>query len=54
MSPNYRSYPTDLEVPKRSVRKTSRRNIFQENKALGNKNRKARRIARAKQNDQGN
>lgn len=40
--PGYQSYPTSKSVPRRKLRKSVRRNIFWENKALMNKVRKAR------------
>lgn len=44
--PQYQSYPTARDIPRRKLRKSVRRTIFWENKLLMNKLRKARKETR--------
>lgn len=46
--PNWKPYPTVATTPNRKQRKAQRKNVFWENKMLGNKLRKERRLARKK------
>lgn len=48
--PHYIAYPTVANTPNRNQRKAKRKTIFEENKTMARRERKAKRLAKRKTN----